>query len=73
MQRPPKTIFWCILAGLVLLLVAVPALAQQTSPGLPAGVQAYLLGLPAVSQWANRKAILEMGPANTTVPIFENS
>ena len=34
-------------------------------------VQAYLLGLPAVSQWANRKGILEWGPANTTVPIFE--
>ena len=37
MQRPPKTIFWCILAGLVLLLAAVPALAQQiTKPkGVP--------------------------------------
>jgi hypothetical protein len=34
-------------------------------------VQAYLLGLPAVSQWANRKGTLEVGPANTTVPIFE--
>ena len=37
MQRPPKTIFWCILAGLVLLLAAVPALAQQITgvPGSP--------------------------------------
>jgi hypothetical protein len=34
-------------------------------------VQAYLLGLPAVSQWANRKGILKWGPANSTVPIFE--
>ena len=34
-------------------------------------VQAYLLGLPAVSQWANRKGILQFGPANSTVPIFE--
>lgn len=34
-------------------------------------VQAYLLGLPPVSQVANRKGILEVGPANTTVPIFE--
>ena len=37
MQRPSKTIFWCILAGLVLLLAAVPALAQQITgvPGSP--------------------------------------
>jgi hypothetical protein len=34
-------------------------------------VQAYLLALPPVSQAANRKGILELGPANTTVPIFE--
>lgn len=34
-------------------------------------VQAYLLGLAPVSQHANRKGILEIGPANTTVPIFE--
>jgi hypothetical protein len=34
-------------------------------------VQAYLLGLAPVSQVANRKGILEVGPANTTVPIFE--
>lgn len=34
-------------------------------------VQAYLLGLAPVSQHANRKGILEVGPANTTVPIFE--
>lgn len=34
-------------------------------------VQAYLLGLPPVSQFANRKGILEVGPANSTVPIFE--
>ena len=34
-------------------------------------VQAYLLALPPVSQLANRKSILELGPANTTVPIFE--
>jgi hypothetical protein len=35
------------------------------------GVQAYLLALPPVSQAANRNAILTLGPANTTVPIFE--
>src|SRR5512144_2085732 len=35
-------------------------------------VQAYLLGLPPVNQLANRRAILEMGPANKTVPIWEN-
>ncbi|HSQ83023.1 MAG TPA: DUF1254 domain-containing protein, partial [Casimicrobiaceae bacterium] len=34
-------------------------------------IQAYLLGLAPVSQLANRKGILEVGPANTTVPIFE--
>ena len=34
-------------------------------------VQAYLLGLAPVSQVANRKGILDVGPANTTVPIFE--
>lgn len=34
-------------------------------------MQGYLLGLPAVSQWANRKGMLEWGPANSTVPIFE--
>jgi hypothetical protein len=34
-------------------------------------VQAYLLGLPAVSQFANRQGILQVGPANSTVPIFE--
>jgi hypothetical protein len=35
-------------------------------------VQAYLLGMPAVSQAANRNEILKLGPTNTTVPIFEN-
>ena len=35
-------------------------------------VQAYLLGLPPVNQLSNRRAILEMGPANTTVPIWED-
>ena len=34
-------------------------------------IRAYLLGLAPVSQLANRKGILEVGPANTTVPIFE--
>ncbi|SBO43679.1 DUF1254 domain-containing protein [Cyanobium sp. NIES-981] len=34
-------------------------------------VQAYLLGLPPVNQLANRSAILTMGPANRTVPIWE--
>lgn len=34
-------------------------------------VQAYLLGLPPVNQLANRKAILQEGPANLTVPIWE--
>ena len=35
-------------------------------------VQAYLLAIPAVNQVANRNEILKLGPANTTVPIFEN-
>ena len=35
-------------------------------------VQAYLLALPVVSQAANRDAILDLGPANTTVPIWES-
>jgi len=35
-------------------------------------VQSYLLAIPAVSQAANRDEILKLGPANTTVPIFEN-
>ena len=34
-------------------------------------VQAYLLAIPPVSQAANRNEILKLGPANTTVPIFE--
>ena len=34
-------------------------------------VQAYLLALPPVNQLANRTGILAMGPANTTVPIWE--
>ena len=34
-------------------------------------VQAYLLALPVVSQVANRDGILSIGPANTTVPIWE--
>ena len=122
MQRPQKMVFQCILAGLALLLVAVPALAQQKTPETPAppktykmstpippsipipdkvetrfgtlsffdgvpdqastaklydnldfqrAVQAYLLALPAVSQWANRQGTLAVGPANATVPIFE--
>jgi hypothetical protein len=35
-------------------------------------VQAYLLALPAISQAYNRSEILKLGPANTTVPIFES-
>lgn len=35
-------------------------------------VQAYLLGLPPVNQLSNRQAILSVGPANITVPIWEN-
>lgn len=34
-------------------------------------VQAYLLALPVVNQMANRAGILAMGPANVTVPIWE--
>ena len=34
-------------------------------------VQAYLLGLPPVNQLSNKSAILSMGPANKTVPIWE--
>ena len=34
-------------------------------------LQAYLLALPVVNQAANRAAILAMGPANATVPIWE--
>lgn len=35
-------------------------------------VQAYLLALPVVNQVGNRDGILQVGPANTTVPIWEN-
>lgn len=35
-------------------------------------VQAYLLALPVVNQVGNRDAILQLGPANTTVPIWES-
>jgi hypothetical protein len=35
-------------------------------------VQAYLLGLLPVNQLANRRAILKMGPVNTTVPIWDS-
>jgi hypothetical protein len=34
-------------------------------------VQAFLLGMPAVSQVANREAFRTLGPPNTVVPIFE--
>ncbi|MFM7674546.1 MAG: DUF1254 domain-containing protein [Synechococcus sp.] len=34
-------------------------------------VQAYLLGLPPVNQLANRQAIASVGPANLTVPVWE--
>jgi hypothetical protein len=34
-------------------------------------VQAYLLALPPVNQLANRNAMLSVGPANRTVPIWE--
>jgi hypothetical protein len=34
-------------------------------------VQAYLLGIPAVNQVANRNAIRTLGSVNTVVPIFE--
>jgi hypothetical protein len=34
-------------------------------------VQAYLLALPAVNQVGNRTAILQMGPVNKTIPIWE--
>ena len=34
-------------------------------------VQAYLLGLPPVNRLANRQAMLSVGPANLTVPIWE--
>ena len=35
-------------------------------------VQGYLLALPVVNQVANRAGILAIGPANTTVPIWEH-
>lgn len=34
-------------------------------------VQAYLLAIPAVSQVYDRNACLELGPANLTIPIWE--
>jgi len=34
-------------------------------------VQAYLLAIPAVNQAAMRQALLQWGPANTTMPIWE--
>jgi hypothetical protein len=122
MPRQPKTLCIWVMVSLMLVLVTVPALAQQKTPEAPAppktykmttaippgiacpdkvetrfgtlnffdgfpdkasveklydnldfqrAVQAYLLGLPVVSQWANRKGMLQWGPANSTVPIFE--
>lgn len=35
-------------------------------------VQAYLLAIPAVNQAAMRKALLQWGPANSTMPIWED-
>ncbi len=35
-------------------------------------VQGYLLALPVVNQVGNHNGILSVGPANTTVPIWEN-
>jgi hypothetical protein len=35
-------------------------------------VQAFLLGMPAVSQAANRDAFRTLGPPNSVVPIFEH-
>ncbi len=35
-------------------------------------VQAYLLAIPAVNQAAMRKALLQWGPANRTMPIWED-
>jgi hypothetical protein len=35
-------------------------------------VQAYLLAIPAVNQAAMRKALLQWGLANTTMPIWED-
>ncbi len=35
-------------------------------------VQAYLLALPAVNQASMRRALLSLGPANSTVPIWED-
>jgi hypothetical protein len=34
-------------------------------------VQAYLLAIPAVNQAANRNPVRQLGPVNSTVPIFE--
>jgi arylsulfatase A-like enzyme len=34
-QRPSKTIFWCILTGLILLLMAGPGLAKKQTPPKP--------------------------------------
>jgi len=35
-------------------------------------VQAYLLGIPAVNMVANREGITRVGPANITIPTFED-
>jgi len=47
-----------------------PLWIRHLGPHLRA-LQAYLLALPVVNQAANRSAILTMGPANKTVPIWE--
>jgi hypothetical protein len=39
---------------------------------LQRAVQAYLLALPVVNQVGNRDGVLSIGPANTTVPIWES-
>jgi len=61
MQRPPKTIFWCVLAGLVLLLAAVPVLAQQITK---------LKGVPpsdrGTSSWSPQTTGMPGSPDATT-------
>ena len=66
MQRPHKTIFWCILAGLILVLAAVPALAQQvTVTPTPPGTE-NKVATPAPPGIA-----APTGPDRTTLPLPE--
>ena len=46
MERQPKTLCIWVMVGLMLLLVTVPALAQQKTPEAPAPPKTYKMTTP---------------------------